>query len=643
MSGINPAGPALERLEETTTETVTGTTPKRRVLRRMSRQPLTVASALVVLGLLVIAGLADQLAPYGVNQQEISNRLQGISSEHLLGTDHLGRDVFSRLVFGTRGAVLVACVPVFVAGVIGTGLGMIAGYRRGWWDRILQRVADVADTLPSVILALVIIAVLGIGQLSLMLAIITIFLTAFLRLARALTLGESQRLYVEAAHISGLRDSNIVFRQILPNIAGPLIAQATIFMGTALLIEASLSFLGLDPGRATWGGMLSTAQQYQSQQSLLPWPPGLTITVAVLAFNLFGDGLRDALAGDRKPSRRALRRVRRAAATASAVPAASTPRTMRTRRRGGGRSEEGAGVETDAALVVRDLRVEAPSSSGPPSRLVDGVSLRVGPNEVLGIVGESGSGKSMTALAALGLLPSPVHVVGGSITIAGQDVLAMGENELRRLRGSRVGMIFQDPLTALSPVHSIETHLVQAIRNHGHHSKKAARARALELLELVKISEPEARLRQFPHQFSGGMAQRVGIAMALAGEPDILIADEATTALDMRVQKNILDLIEELRDRLGTGILLITHDLGLAADFCQNIVVMRRGEVVETGPASQIFSEPQHPYTKALVEASPVSHAVRPDSNANDGTPARVSGEPLTASEHFRSQHDTKS
>jgi ABC-type dipeptide/oligopeptide/nickel transport system ATPase component/ABC-type dipeptide/oligopeptide/nickel transport system permease subunit len=607
MTSLNPMA---QTVDDQAVELVDATPPARgRISRRLLRQPFTVASVIVLVILVLVAIFADVIAPYGVNEQSVSDRLQGVSAEHWLGTDYLGRDVLTRLIYGARNALVIAVVPVGCAAILGTSLGMLAGYRRGWWDRIFLRLADISDILPSLVLALVIMAILGPNQLSVGIALMTVFITSYLRLSRALVLSEGQKLYVEAAHIGGLRESNILFRQILPNISGPLIVQTAIFMGTAILIEASLSFLGLDPSRATWGGMLSNAMQYQLDQPLLPWPPGIAITIAVLCFNLIGDGIRDALSGERRRSRAALRKARLSDPLASQYATTTIPtgkRKLAKLRSASAapapRSEQAA---TSGLLAVTDLTVSVPDGASAYKDLVTSVSLSVAAGEVVGVVGESGSGKSMTALAALGLLPEPVFVRGGGIRVTGTEITDLDDGSMRKLRGSSIGIVFQDPLTSLSPVHTIGRQLCQAVRNHHPMSKRAASERALELLTRVGIPDPRSRLGQYPHQLSGGMVQRVGIAMALAGEPRLLIADEATTALDMRVQKQIMDLIRDLQRDLGMGVLIITHDLGLAADVCDRIVVMRHGRIVEEGPSRDVFAHPQDAYTRELLDASP--------------------------------------
>ncbi len=237
---------------------------------------------------------------------------------------------------------------------------------------------------------------------------------------------------------------------------------------------------------------------------------------------------------------------------------------------------------------------------------VNGVSFSIGAGELLGVVGESGSGKSVTMMSLMGLLPSPpARIAGGSILFEGRDVRAMSQADMRELRGGEIGFVFQDPMTSLNPVFTIGYQLVEPLRAHLGLSRRAARDRAAELLTLVGIPDAGQRLDDYPHQFSGGMRQRVMIAMALGCDPKLLIADEPTTALDVTIQAQILELIRELRQKLGMGIVWITHDLGLVAGIADRVIVMYAGQVAEHGPVAELFSDPQHPYTRALLGTVP--------------------------------------
>ena len=255
-------------------------------------------------------------------------------------------------------------------------------------------------------------------------------------------------------------------------------------------------------------------------------------------------------------------------------------------------------------LEVIDLRTSFFTPSG-EVKAVDGVSFTLNKGTVLGIVGESGSGKSVTAYSILQILTHPGRIVSGSVKFRGQELVGISENEMRKIRGNKISIIFQDPMTSLNPTFTIGNQLVETILLHTKRNKEQAQARAIEMLSLVGINEPERRLRQYAYELSGGMRQRVMIAMALACEPDILIADEPTTALDVTIQAQILELMTELQRKLGMAIILITHDLGVVAGMCDEVIVMYAGHLVERGKADDIFYEPAHEYTKGLMRSLP--------------------------------------
>ncbi len=257
-------------------------------------------------------------------------------------------------------------------------------------------------------------------------------------------------------------------------------------------------------------------------------------------------------------------------------------------------------------LEVRGLTTAFPGrGGGPPVRAVDDVSFELSAGETLAIVGESGCGKSMTAFSLLGLVPSPGSIACGSVRFEGQELVGLPERALRKLRGARISMIFQEPMTSLNPVYTVGAQIGEVLRLHRGLSRRAAKARAVELLGLVGIPSPEARVDSYPHQLSGGMRQRVMIAMALACEPTLLLADEPTTALDVTIQAQILDLLRRLQSELGMSILFITHDLGVVAEFASRVVVMYAGRVVERASATELFRDPRHPYTRGLLASVP--------------------------------------
>jgi len=559
----------------------------RQLWRRLRSQPVTLVSTLVLLGIVAVAVLAPLLAPYAPEATDFDHPLSGPTADHPLGSDELGRDVLSQLIYAARTALLVAGGSVLVAMLIGVPLGLVLGYKGGWYDRIGSRGMDIADALPGLMIGFVVIAILGRGMLVLILAIGIIFSMNFARMVRAVTLTERKKLYVDSAHVTGLPTRDILFRQILPNMVGPLAVQGAVFLGNAIKVEAALSFLGLGlpESQPSWGGMLRVAAEHQADRPWMALPPGLAILITVLVLNLLGDGLNDALSG-RRPVRK---RARSAAPVPPPAPAAV------------------ADDARAAVLTVDDLVVVADRPDGSTARLLDRVSLQVRRGEVLGLLGESGSGKSMLAKSILGMLPPNVYAEEGSIRLDGQQLRGLPEREFAKLRGRKLGVVFQNPQGNLSPVHTIGQQLCEALRANNELSRKQARARAAELLELVGVDDASRRLGQYPHQFSGGMAQRVAIAIALAGEPEVLILDEATSALDVTTQSQVLDLVLDLRERFDMAIINITHDLGVAAETCDTVAVLYHGELLEVSEVNALFDDPSHPYTEALLAAHPTA------------------------------------
>lgn len=260
---------------------------------------------------------------------------------------------------------------------------------------------------------------------------------------------------------------------------------------------------------------------------------------------------------------------------------------------------------SDPLLTVSDLVVDFKTRAG-NARVLDHISLSVKEGEILGIVGESGCGKSMTALSIMGLIPNPPgQITSGSIKLAGQELVGMGVDDLCKIRGKEIGMIFQEPMTSLNPVFTVGEQIAESVRLHEGASAKAAHARAVEMLEAVEIPEAATRANAYPHELSGGMRQRVMIAMALACRPRVLIADEPTTALDTTVQAQIFDLLQNLQDEMGTAIIMITHDMGAIAELADNVAVMYAGRIVEMGRVDTVLSNPDHPYTKGLIACVP--------------------------------------
>ncbi len=580
----------------------------RRIARNLARQRVTLVALAFLALLAVFAILVPVLSPYSPIQSHVSERLQGPSAGHWLGTDELGRDVLTRILYGAQLALVSSIVTVTVAFVLGTAIGITAGYFGGLWGSFAMRVTDIMDAVPLLLVAMAIVAVLGSGLTNAMIAVSILFAASFARLARGMTLAVRAQPYVDAVRVLGIRRPRILLRHVFPNVAPPLIIRASLTLGTVILVEASLSFLGLgvELGTPSWGGMLNTSRQYQETQPLLTLAPGLAITLTVLAFNLLGDGLQDALSNKqvRRISRAPAARAEITAADAVSADAAAVPVVAVNGDHGGARPRP--------LLEVSGLSVEIAQPDGRVTPILSDIGFTLDAGQTLGLVGESGSGKSMTASAIMAMLPPSARIAAGSIRFDGAELVGRSERDMSRIRGSDIGMIMQDPMAALSPVHTVGQQLIDSVQAHAPMSRDTARERSVELLDMVGVADARRRLDDYPHQFSGGMAQRVVIAAALASSPRLLIADEPSTALDVLIQKQVLALLADLQERLGMALLLITHDLGVIAETCERVGVMYAGEIVEVGLVRDLFARPRHPYTAALLRSTP-RNATRSD------------------------------
>jgi len=568
-----------------------------RRLQRFFRNTGVLLSIAWLLLMIVCAIFAPSIAPHDPNAQNLAQASAGISGSHWLGTDDLGRDVLSRLIFGAQSSMQVTFETVGLALVLALVIGLVAGFNGGWLDYLLMRATDAGLAFPPLVLALAVVAVLGTSVNDTSLALAIVFAPGFARFVRGQTLAVKEESFVEASHSIGSPPIRIVIVRILPNVMTGLVVGIAIALGSALLAESGLAFLGLGPAppSASWGSMLR--EGYDTVLFTHPWalvPAGLTIALTVLAFNTIGDSLRDTLSGATTKSRRQRGVRRQRGITTVARSAQPTPTEA---------VSQSNGLPT--LLEVRDLSVEFETDGG-RVRVVDGVSFDIAAGKILGLVGESGSGKTVSSLAILRLLPSPpAHIVGGSIRFSGRDLLDMDFDDLRRVRGRDIAMVFQDPLASLDPSFTVGYQLVEAIRLHERVSRAAARDRAAKLLESVHIPDPAQRLSAYPHQLSGGMRQRVMIAMALSCHPRLLVADEPTTALDVTVQAQIVELLNELREAEGLAVLFVTHDLALISELSDEVAVMYAGQVVEHAATADLFARPRHPYTAALLAATP--------------------------------------
>ncbi len=509
---------------------------------------------------------------------------------HWLGTDDQARDVVARLIYGFRISVLFGFVLTLVSAVIGVAAGAIQGYFGGWLDLLFQRFIEIWAGMPTLYLLIILASVVEPNFWWLLGLLLLFSWMSFVGVVRAEFLRARNFDYVRAARGLGVSDAQIMRRHVLPNAMVATLTFMPFTLAGSVTVLTSLDFLGigLPPGSASLGELL--AQGKANLQA--PWLglTGFFVIAIMLSLLIFiGEAVRDAFdprklfAGAQPPE-----------ATGS-TPATLPDQTMQNEL-----------SSAEPLLRIRNLGVDF-RVDGQNVPAVRGVSLHIDPGETVALVGESGSGKSVTALATLQLLPYPVasHPAGSSIHFRGEELVGADRRRLEALRGNAISMIFQEPMTSLNPLHTVAKQVSEALRLHKGLSPAAARQRTVDLLDLVGIQDPESRLASYPHQLSGGQRQRVMIAMALANEPELLIADEPTTALDVTIQAQVLQLLKDLQTQLGMAMLFITHDLGIVRRMADRVYVMTAGQVVEEGPVERIFNRPQHPYTQHLLAAEP--------------------------------------
>jgi len=539
--------------------------------------------------LLVVGGLCLATPFVGLVDPNIINTADRFTMPfnkgYVLGSDHLGRDILSRLLWGTRLSLAVGITAALIAAVIGSLIGILAGFFGGRADALLMRSVDVLMAFPYILLALAIVAVLGPGLMNALIAVAVVNIPFFARNVRGMTLVIARSDFIAAARLSGRGNLSILLFEVVPNLWSVIIVAFSTTVGWMILETAGLSFLGLgsQPPQSDLGSMLGEARAALITNPHTSVIPGLMIFLIVMGINLLGDGVRDAL--DPRLSKGALQR---------SGPVTKIDRYAPSR------------PATQPGLHLSELCTEFRTGTA-PLRAVRDVSFGLVPGECLAIVGESGSGKSVTALSVMGLVPSPPAVItAGTVSFEGKDLLAQDYNVLRSLRGRRIAYIFQDPLNSLHPMLTIGEQLTEAMKTHnGGLSRDRLRARAITLLEDVRIANPAHILASYPHMLSGGMRQRIGIAMALANDPDVIIADEPTTALDVTVQAQVLKILDRLRREKDVALIFISHDLNVVAQISDRIAVMYAGQIVECGRSRDVINDPGHPYTRALLACSP--------------------------------------
>ncbi|WP_405653276.1 dipeptide/oligopeptide/nickel ABC transporter permease/ATP-binding protein [Streptomyces sp. RK9] len=565
-------------------------------LRALAKLPVLSRISLGVVSLVVLVALfAPLIAPHDpLDQQTLVDGTGRPSADHWMGQDSLGRDILSRLMYGARWSLAIGLGATTLALIVGAVIGAVAATSRKAVDETLMRCLDVVMAFPGIALAAVLVAVFGGGITVLICAIAFLFTPPIARVVRANVLDQYGEDYVVAERVIGARTPHIVIKHVAINCAAPVLVFCTVQVAEAIVFEASLSFIGagVRPPDPSWGSVIADGKNMVLIGGW--WAtvfPGLLMLLTVLSLNVLSEGVSDAWAA---PSGRDVTGAGRRDDPVEAPEPGSgevlelpglTEAAARLRSRARP-LPEGAPV-----LSVRDLAIGFEERHSGVD-IVDGISFEVRPGEVLGLVGESGCGKSLTALTVMGLEPKGARV-RGHVTFAGQELIGLPMRARRRLLGHDMAMIYQDALSSLNPAMTVRAQLKQVVRRGGHRSPA-------ELLSLVGL-DPERTLRSYPHELSGGQRQRVLIAMALSRDPKLIVADEPTTALDVTVQAQVIQLLLRLRAELGFALILVSHDLALVADVTDRVAVMYGGQIVETGVTADLVEAPTHHYTRGLL------------------------------------------
>ena len=572
--------------------------------RRWKAMSIGSRISLVVLILIVmIAVFANILAPH--NPLEIFTARQAPDAQFLFGTDDKGRDVLSRMMYGARYSLIIGLGATAFALVCGSIIGAVAAVARKWVSEVIMRILDVIMSFPGIALAATFVLVFGNSVPSLIFAIGFLYIPQIARIVRANVVSEYNQDYVRAVVVSGARAPWILVKHVIRNCIAPVMVFTIVLVADAIVFEASLSFIsaGIPEPTPTWGNILSDARggvlAGRWWQALFP---GLAIMITVLCLNILSEGITDAMAAAPKAPVKADDAAVRANREADKLVADPTLAYAAQAEMLEQRLSELQAIEktrtdrfearTDVPPIreVKDLCIKFPRHGD--VNVVDHVSFVVRPRQTMGLVGESGCGKSITSLTIMGLL-DPKAKVSGEILYDGQNLLNMDQKQMNALRGREIAMIYQDALSSLNPSMLIKAQMKQL-------TKRGGTRTAEELLELVGL-DPKRTLDSYPHELSGGQRQRVLIAMALTRDPKLIIADEPTTALDVTVQKQVIDLLNKLQKELGFAMVFVSHDLALVAEVANSITVMYAGQVVEQGPVSDILCHPVHEYTRGLL------------------------------------------
>ncbi|OOR98736.1 ABC transporter [Haemophilus paracuniculus] len=530
--------------------------------------------------------------------------VQAPSGEYLFGTDRLGRDIFSRMVWGARTSLFIGLGAVGCAIIFGGILGATAATAQKWGNEIIMRLMDILMAFPGIALAAVLLATFGNSVPVIIITIAVVYTPQLARVVRANVVAQWEEDYVRAERVLGGSRTYILLKHVVRNTAAPVLVFATVMVADAIVFEASLSFLGagVQPPFPSWGNILSEGRNLVL--SGFWWATtfaGLMILLTVLALNILAEGLTDALVNPKlkrtpqSKENRAEKPLATDVQEAMAESLALKRYLMQLNQRETTRNDRmQLNPNAKPILQVKNLSIRFPNRYG-EIPLVDNISFTVHEGETMGLVGESGCGKSITAFSIMGLLPKTAKITGEILFTdrAGNQHDLLKSADLNRLRGHEIAMIYQDALSALNPSMRIKDQMAQLISRGG---KQTAET----LLEWVKL-DPAKTLNRYPHELSGGQRQRVLIAMALAREPKLLIADEPTTALDVTVQAEVIKLLNELREKLGFAMVFVSHDLALVAQIAHHITVMYAGQVVEAAPTSPLLANPTHEYTRGLL------------------------------------------
>jgi peptide/nickel transport system permease protein len=555
------------------------------------RSPVGVVAALMVATILVLALIGPPIWGHAAAKIDISAVSQGSTSAHPLGTDALGRDILRRTLVAARLSVFLAILATLIGAGVGIPIGVLPALVGRRLGRLITSAISLAVAFPTLLLAIFVASIVGLGARGAVIGIAAAVAPYFARLSQTLAASVAGADYIAAARVLGVGRLRLMGRHMLPNVAEPLLLTLMLTMGDALLALAGLSLLGVgvQPPSYDWGGMLTEGIPRIYVTPIVVVGPAVAIIFAALGFNLLGESL-----------------ARRAARRDGTLPRrASEPVVLPTEQHGSVAEPVEDGRPT--VLDIRGLTVAFPGGSMP----VRDVSITVEPGEIVGIVGESGSGKSLTAMAIAELLPARAQATSERRLLFGQDVGSLGNTGRRRLLGRSLAIVYQDPMASLNPALRVDRQLGEVAEVHEGLSRREARRRSVERLRSVRIGSPERRARNYPHELSGGMRQRVMIAMGLMGTPQLIIADEPTTALDVTVQQQIIKLLDDIGTSTGAAAIFISHDIAVISQICQRVLVMYAGRVVEELDVSTLVRQPAHPYTAALLASVPTMESDR--------------------------------